>query len=120
MNSFFLYLASGDSLYAGIALLLLVVVLSPYLRPWQRRWRNGAAWLALDDRTRFTAIPVDCRCRFCNSISFAADCPEQNHSGEGTRELPSCNSNGFDFVYLDTFGHGVPAPLDAGGYRDAL
>src|SRR5713226_3958729 len=48
MNPVVLYFASGDSLYAGAGLLLLVVVISRYLK--QRRWlrlRNLAAWLGL-------------------------------------------------------------------------
>src|SRR5437660_8232744 len=48
MNPVVLYFASGDSLYAGVGLLLLAVVVSRYLR--QCRWlrlRNLAAWLGL-------------------------------------------------------------------------
>src|SRR6266567_1705874 len=47
MSSLFLYMVSGDLLYVGMALLLFVVVLSPYLMPSHRGWRNGLAWLAL-------------------------------------------------------------------------
>ena len=48
MNPVALYLASGDSLYAGAALILLAVVISRYLKQgcW-RRFRNLAAWLGL-------------------------------------------------------------------------
>jgi acyl-CoA thioesterase-1 len=48
MNPVGLYFASGDSLYAGVGLLLLAVVTSPYLKPpWLLRLRNLAAWMAL-------------------------------------------------------------------------
>src|SRR5882724_13265416 len=47
MSSVFLYIVSGDSLYVGMALLLFVIVLSPYLLSWRRWPRNSAAWIAL-------------------------------------------------------------------------
>ena len=43
-----MYFASGESLYAGAALILLAIVLSPLLvRRWQRLLRNVAVWLGL-------------------------------------------------------------------------
>jgi acyl-CoA thioesterase-1 len=43
-----MYFASGESLYAGAALLLLAIALSPLLmRRWHRLLRNLAAWLGL-------------------------------------------------------------------------
>jgi acyl-CoA thioesterase I len=48
MNSVALYFASGESLYLGAALLLLLIAVSPFMkRPWLLRLRNLGAWLAL-------------------------------------------------------------------------
>jgi acyl-CoA thioesterase-1 len=48
MNSVALYFASGESLYLGAALLLLLIAGSPFMkRPWLLRLRNLGAWLAL-------------------------------------------------------------------------
>jgi hypothetical protein len=48
MNPVVLYFASGESLYAGAALLLLAVALSPLVTSsWQRTARNVTAWLGL-------------------------------------------------------------------------
>jgi lysophospholipase L1-like esterase len=48
MSRIALYFASGESLYLGAALLLLVVVLPTFLkRTWVLRVRNVAAWVAL-------------------------------------------------------------------------
>lgn len=48
MNSAALYFASGDSLYLGSFLLLLVIVVSPYLRHrWMLLTRNIGSWIAL-------------------------------------------------------------------------
>jgi acyl-CoA thioesterase I len=48
MNRVALYFASGESLYLGSALLVLVIVVSPFLkRAWLFRTRNVGAWLAL-------------------------------------------------------------------------
>jgi acyl-CoA thioesterase-1 len=48
MNPVGLYLASGDSLYLGAALLLLAIISSRYLEHrWQLRLRNLVTWLAL-------------------------------------------------------------------------
>lgn len=48
MNPVALYFASGESLYLGAALLLLVVAVSPFRkRTWLLRLRNVATWLAL-------------------------------------------------------------------------
>lgn len=43
-----LYLASGDSLYPGTALLLIAIAISPFLRHlWLMRFRNVTAWVGL-------------------------------------------------------------------------
>jgi len=48
MNPVALYFASGESLYLGAALLLLLIAVSPFRkRPWLLRLRNVGAWLAL-------------------------------------------------------------------------
>src|SRR5712692_4767305 len=48
MNPVLLYFASGDSLYCGAVLLLLMVAISPYLtHRWLLRFRNLVTWLAL-------------------------------------------------------------------------
>lgn len=48
MNPFALYLASGESLYAGTLLLLLIVCITPLIKKrWPIRLRNLAAWSAL-------------------------------------------------------------------------
>lgn len=48
MNLVALYFASGESLYPGAALLLLVIAISPFVeRPWLVRLRNVGTWLAL-------------------------------------------------------------------------
>jgi lysophospholipase L1-like esterase len=48
MNPVVLYFASGDSLYVGAALLMLVILISPYLKHcWALRIRNISGWLAL-------------------------------------------------------------------------
>jgi len=48
MNSVVLYFASGDSLYPGAALLVLVALISPRLkRGWALRIRNISGWLGL-------------------------------------------------------------------------
>jgi acyl-CoA thioesterase I len=48
MNPVVLFFASGDSLYFGAVLLLLVIAISPYLNGrWMLRCRNIAAWAAL-------------------------------------------------------------------------
>jgi len=48
MNRIALYFASGESLYLGAALLVLVVVLPIFLqRTWMLRIRNVGAWIAL-------------------------------------------------------------------------
>jgi acyl-CoA thioesterase I len=48
MGSPALYLASGDSLYPGTALLLIVIAISPFLKHlWLMRFRNVAAWVGL-------------------------------------------------------------------------
>jgi len=48
VNPVALYFASGESLYLGAALLLLVVAVSPFRkRTWLLRLRNVATWLAL-------------------------------------------------------------------------
>src|SRR4051812_23925180 len=48
MNNATLYFASGESLYAGAALLLLAIAISPFLtRRWRTRARNIVCWLAL-------------------------------------------------------------------------
>jgi hypothetical protein len=48
MNPVVLWFASGDSLYFGAGLLLLLIGISPYLkRRWLLRCRNIAAWTAL-------------------------------------------------------------------------
>ena len=48
MNPVALYFASGESLYLGVALLVLAIVVSPFLkRAWLFRLRNMGAWLAL-------------------------------------------------------------------------
>jgi lysophospholipase L1-like esterase len=48
MNSVALYFASGESLYLGAALLLLLIAVSPFMKsPWMLRLRNLGAWLAL-------------------------------------------------------------------------
>lgn len=46
MNPVLLYFLSGESLYAGAALLLITVALPPFTSRW-RIFRNLAAWLAL-------------------------------------------------------------------------
>jgi acyl-CoA thioesterase I len=48
MNPIALYFASGDSLYPGAVLLLLLMAASPYLQHrWQFRLRNITVWFAL-------------------------------------------------------------------------
>lgn len=48
MNPIVLYLASGESLYPGAAILMLAILISPCLQQrWLLRLRNVAAWLAL-------------------------------------------------------------------------
>jgi hypothetical protein len=48
MNALVLYFASGDSLYFGVALLLLAIAASPYFKHHMvLRCRNIAAWVAL-------------------------------------------------------------------------
>jgi acyl-CoA thioesterase I len=48
MSPLILYFASGDSLYAGAALLLLAVVGAPFLRQnWRRLLRSLATWLGI-------------------------------------------------------------------------
>lgn len=48
MNPVLLYFASGESLYGGAGLLVLLVVISPFLQHhWVLRARNIVAWLAL-------------------------------------------------------------------------
>jgi lysophospholipase L1-like esterase len=48
MNPLALYFASGESLYAGVAILMLVIVVSPFLKhQWMLRLRSVVAWLAL-------------------------------------------------------------------------
>ena len=48
VNPLLLYFASGESLYSGAGLLLLVVVISPWLtRRWMLTTRNVATWVAL-------------------------------------------------------------------------
>ena len=47
MNPVVMYFASGESLYAGAALLLLAIALSSLLRRGWQRLRNIAAWLGL-------------------------------------------------------------------------
>ncbi len=48
VNPFLLYFASGESLYLGAAVLVLLVVISPFLQPpWLLRLRNISAWLTL-------------------------------------------------------------------------
>lgn len=48
MNPILLYFASGESLYIGALVLLVVVVISPRLkRNWALRIRNVTAWLAI-------------------------------------------------------------------------
>jgi acyl-CoA thioesterase I len=47
MNPVALYFASGESLYPGVAVLVLAIVVSPFLkRSWLFRLRNVSAWLA--------------------------------------------------------------------------
>ncbi len=48
MNPVVFYFASGDSLYVGAVLLILVTLISPYLQHgWALRIRNISGWLAL-------------------------------------------------------------------------
>jgi lysophospholipase L1-like esterase len=48
VNPVALYFASGESLYLGAALLLLLTAVSPFMKcPWLLRLRNVGAWLAL-------------------------------------------------------------------------
>jgi acyl-CoA thioesterase I len=48
MNPVALYFASGESLYAGVAILMLTIVVSPLLeRQWLLRLRSVVAWLAV-------------------------------------------------------------------------
>ncbi len=48
MNRVALYFASGESLYLGVVILLLAMVVSPFLKfSWSFRLRNAGAWLAL-------------------------------------------------------------------------
>lgn len=48
MNRVALYFASGESLYLGAALLVLVIAVSPFVkRTWLLRMRNVGTWLAL-------------------------------------------------------------------------
>jgi len=48
MNPVALYFASGESLYAGVAILMLAIVVSPFLkRQMMLRLRSVVAWLAL-------------------------------------------------------------------------
>ncbi len=48
MNPVALYFASGESLYLGVSLLVLVIVASPFLKKtWSPRLRNVGAWLGL-------------------------------------------------------------------------
>jgi acyl-CoA thioesterase I len=48
MNPVALYFASGESLYAGVAILMLAIVLSPLLeRQWMLQLQSVVAWLAL-------------------------------------------------------------------------
>jgi hypothetical protein len=48
MNPIALWLASGESLYAGAGLLVLVAILSLWVRnKWQMRGRNLLAWVGL-------------------------------------------------------------------------
>ena len=48
MNPVGLYFASGESLYAGVPVLILAIVAPPFLKfPWMLRLQNPAVWLAL-------------------------------------------------------------------------
>ena len=48
MNPVALYFASGESFYLGVALLVMMVAMSPFLQQqWLLRLRNGVAWLSL-------------------------------------------------------------------------
>ena len=48
MNPVALYFVSGESLYAGVAILMLAIVVSPFLKQqWMLRLRSAVAWLAL-------------------------------------------------------------------------
>ena len=48
MNPVALYFASGESLYLGVTLLVLVIIASPFLKnTWLLRLRNAGAWLGL-------------------------------------------------------------------------
>jgi len=48
MNPVALYFASGESLYLGVLLLLVVIVVSPFLKKtWSARLRNVGAWIGL-------------------------------------------------------------------------
>src|SRR5713226_364111 len=113
MNPVLLYFASGDSLYCGAVLLLLMVAISPYLtHRWLLRFRNLVTWLAL------TMIVLACPpfSWFVDATFLAAFLLwfiASNRLAPPANIATHCVSNTRDSA-AGTPGHGVLTPRDTG------